>query len=89
MRQILRLLGNLSSFLKRTTAELAVNGKLLLVWITNEYPGITEYPGLYEALQKFLAEPTQSNLWHVIFQAVWAGAAGHRALKILVKVLKK
>lgn len=88
MWKILGLLGNLRKFLNKAIAELAVNGKLLLVWITNEFPGITEYPGLNDALQKFLSEPTQSNLWHLIFQAVWAGAAGHRALKILVKLLK-
>lgn len=68
---------------KKLLNKIAMEGKSLLVWILNEVPGITDYPGLYEALQKLIAEPSVRSLLHALFQALWAGAAGHRLIKLI------
>lgn len=68
--------------------EVTLNGKSLIVWVLNQWPGLTSYPGLVEALKAFLEEPTQNNFGHLLFQVFWAGAAGHRLLKLLAKLKK-
>ncbi len=89
MWKIFEIIGDFTSFIKRTLAEVALNGKAIVVYILNEVPGITEYPGLSDAMQEYVSNPNSTNLIHLLFQALWAGATGHRALKILAKVLKK
>lgn len=89
MWKIFEIVGNFTSFIKRTLAEVALNGKAIVVYVLNEVPGITDYPGLSEAMQAYVTNPNRTNLIHLLFQALWAGATGHRALKILAKVLRK
>jgi len=86
---MLEIIKKLPALLKKITGVVATDGKSLLVWILNEWPGLTDYPGLLEALKKFLENPNKVNLTHVLFQALWALAAGHRLIKVLAKVIKK
>lgn len=75
-------------FLKNLLTELAANGKSLIAWLINE-SGATGMPGVADALQAFLANPNDNTLGFLVFQLFWAGASGHRVLKILAKVLPK
>lgn len=79
----------MGKFFKRLLAELLVNGKSLLAWLMLEIPGISDYPGLVTALNAWLADPSKANLINLAWQALFAGASGHRLIKILANVLKK
>lgn len=78
---------SLFSFLKRLSVALAVDGKSLVAWLTLQIPGLVQYPGLVEALQSFAGTPTVASFIAVAWQILFAGAAGHRLVKILSKVL--
>lgn len=74
----------LKQYLQSLALELTVNGKSLVIWLTNEIPGLTDYPGLIQALQELVSNPTMSSFLHFLFQAAWAGASGHRLIKVLL-----
>ncbi len=76
------------NFIKKLFVELAGNGKMLLGYLLQEIPGLTDYPGLVSAIQEVLANPTRENFIKFLIQALMAGAAGHRAIKIVTKILK-
>lgn len=64
--------------------ELLKNGKMLIGYILMQVPGITDYPGLVDAIHEFLADPTsQEKIVKLIIQIFLAGAAGHRVAKII------
>lgn len=74
-------------WIKKLWTEVAYNGKLLVGWAMTQIPGISDYPGLVTAVNEFLANPSAENTTNLLIQAFLAGAAGHRLLKILAKVL--
>lgn len=76
------------NFIKKLFFEIAENGKLLLGYLLQEIPGLTDYPGLKTAIEDVLANPTRENFIKFLIQALMAGAAGHRAIKIVTKILK-
>lgn len=70
-------------WLKNFFSELALNGKALLAWIALEIPGLSDYPGVVESLNIYIENPSTQNLINVLWQALFAGAAGHRLIKVL------
>lgn len=75
------------NFIKRLLAEIAANGKLLIGYIIQEIPELSNYPGLKAALEDFVAAPNTVNGFRLLFQIFLLGAAGHRVVKIILKVL--
>lgn len=75
-------------YIRKLLLELMLNGKSLLAWLVLEIPGISDYPGLVEALQALSANPTRQNLINVLWQALFAGAAGHRLIKVLANAAR-
>lgn len=63
-----------------------VNGKSLVAWLIHEL-GLSGYPGIVDAANEFLANPSSANAWKLGFHIFWALASGHRALKILKNVV--
>jgi hypothetical protein len=77
------------SIFNRIVVELAKNGKLLVGYILSQIPGLSDYPGLVTAINKYLADPSSQNLVDLGIQLLLAGAAGHRAFKLLVAIFGK
>ena len=75
-------------FFKALFNELLLHGKMLVGYLLIANPWLTDYPTLLTALQDFLANPTKENLMNAIAQAVLAVGAGHRIVKILLRILK-
>lgn len=73
----------LKAYLARLLVELSKNGKMLVAYILAEWPGLTDYPGVVEALNKFAENPTTANAVNFLVQALLALGAGHRLFKIL------
>lgn len=69
--------------------ELLKNGKSFITFLLNSIPGITDYPGLLDALNAYLAAPTKQNALNIAFQLFWALAASHSLVKVLKGVLAK
>lgn len=75
-------------FLRKLLNELMLNGKGLMAWVIAQVPGLVEYPGLLSALNELAEHPSKAALIAVLFQALWAGAAGHRLLKVMANAAK-
>jgi hypothetical protein len=75
------------NFFKKLFSELLQNGKLLIGYVLMNIPFLTDYPMILDALEKVLQDPSEQNLTKLMIQIILAGAAGHRILKILAKVL--
>lgn len=64
--------------------ELGKNGKLLLGYILIQFPELgTNYPGLYSALQDFVAHVDWKTTLNLLIQLLLAVGALHRLQKIL------
>lgn len=74
--------------LKKLLYEVTVNGKLLVAYIIQESGLLVDYPGIADALLAVAEKPSTENVLKLAFQVFFAGAAGHRALKILLKTLQ-
>jgi hypothetical protein len=74
-------------FLRKLLVEIAQNGKLLIGYIIQSIPELTNYPGLKTALEEFVANPNSVNGFKLLFQLFLLGAAGHRFVKILFKAI--
>lgn len=75
-------------FLGNLISEIALNGKALAAWVLLEIPAISDYPGIVEALNRYIEDPSKQNLINLFWQCLFAGAAGHRFWKILAKLLR-
>lgn len=74
-------------FFKNLYYELLFNGKMLTGYVLMNIPFLTDYPMILDALEKVLQDPSEQNLTKLVIQIILAGAAGHRILKILAKIL--
>lgn len=69
--------------------ELMVNGKSIVAFIMLQWPGLSDYPGIASALQALGDNPSKQNLINLAWQLLFAGAAGHRLIKIIKEKLNK
>lgn len=78
---------SLMAFLKKLAVEFSINGKSAVAWLVLQVPELTNYPGLIDALESFIAAPSYITGVQLAWQLFFAGATGHRIVKILAKVI--
>jgi len=76
-------------FIKLLLSQLAKNGKLLIAYLLVQAPWVSDYPGLFDAINVALNDPSNQNFINVVIQLIAAVGGAHRLWKILLAVLAK
>lgn len=76
-------------FIKLLLAQVAKNGKLLIAYLLVQAPWVSDYPGLFDAINVALNDPSNQNFINVAIQLLAAIGGAHRLWKILLAVIAK